>query len=107
MQNIQEIVAPGSQKAPREVPFEAHVCYFWFKKQVPVACWFACRLVFVFPCFSEESDPRSAAACAVITQFFTFGIAFTKLLFLLLLLETSKTENQRENVSEVDVENKC
>ena len=77
------------------------------KKLVPGPCWFACRFVFVFPWFSEGSDPRSAAACAVETLFSMLGIASKKTLILAPVLETNGAENHSENVCEMDVENKC
>ena len=54
-----------------------------------LVCWFEGHVFFLFVWFSKGSDPRSARAGAIETQFVLFGVASKRVSFLQQLLEHS------------------
>ena len=56
--------------------------YLFQKKRVRGECWVAGRFFCSFSWFSGSLDPPSAAACAVQSQFFMFGVALEIVSFL-------------------------
>ena len=68
------------QNRPKSLPKASLLLYL-------LVCWFEGRVFFVFLWFSRGSDPRSARAGAVETQFFIFGVASKRVSFLQQLLE--------------------
>ena len=56
--------------------------YLFQKKRVRGECWLAGRFFCSFSWFSGSLDPPSAAACAVQSQFFMFGVTLENVSFL-------------------------
>ena len=63
-------------------PILAPFLYLFQKKRVRGECWLAGRFFCSFSRFSGSLDPQSAAACAVQSQFFMFGVSLENVLFL-------------------------
>ena len=65
-------------RGPILVPF----LYLFQKKRVRGECWLAGRFFCSFSWFSGSLDLQSAAACAVQSQFFMFGVTLENVSFL-------------------------
>ena len=76
---------PQGPKCMQKVVSQPRRCHFtgthfgtffvsFSKKRVRGECWLAGRFFCSFSWFSGSLDPPSAAACAVKTQFFMFGV---------------------------------
>jgi len=63
-------------------PVLAPFLYIFQKKRVRGECWLAGRFFCSFSWFSGSLDPPSAAACAVQSQFFMFGVTLENVSFL-------------------------
>ena len=86
--------------APKRLPkgYLFSTCFVIFAKRACAWGVLVRRSFFLtFSWFSGGSDPRSAAACAVETQFFIFGIAFKQVSF---LQDAKKGEEPKASQSE-------
>ena len=84
---------PQGPKCMRKVVSQPQRCHFrgrilapflylFQKKRVRGECWLAGRFFCFFSWFSGSLDPPSAAACAVQSQFFMFGVILENVSFL-------------------------
>ena len=75
-------VASQPQRCHFRGPILALFLYLFLIKRVRGECWLAGRFFCSFSWFSGSLDPPSAAACAVQSQFFMFGVTLENVSFL-------------------------
>ena len=78
---MQKVVSPP-QRCHFRGPILAHFLYLFQKKRVRGECWLAGRFFCSVSWFSGSLDPPSAAAGAVQSQFFMFGVTLENVSFL-------------------------
>ena len=82
VQNVCKMWFPNPKGVTLGDQFWHLFCIFFKKKRVRGECWLAGRFFCSFSWFSGSLDPPSAAACAVQSQFFMFGVTLENVSFL-------------------------